>query len=75
MDKSHAEDAKTVHRMVKIKGIEDAIETHVPYKGKEYCLAAFSHSAKKEHSRIISSLLKDKNIKSIKKLSEEATPF
>ena len=75
MHKDHSQDAITVTHMMKIQGIDDAFETHVPYKGHEFCLAATSHSKPREHKRIISKLLKDSNIKSVKMLSLEDSPF
>ena len=75
MDKSHAEDAVTIHRILKIRGIDDAFETHVPYHGKEYCLAAMSQSKSRDHAKIVSNLLKDSNIKFVKTLTKEETPF
>lgn len=75
MNKNHLDDANTVIRIMKIPEIDNAFETHVPYKGHEYCLAAISHSKPREHKKIISKLLKDSNIKSVKKLLPEETPF
>ena len=75
MDKTHIEDANTVNRMLKITGVDDAFETHVPYRGQEYCLVAMSYSKPREHQRIISKLLKDSNVKSVKKLTFEESPF
>lgn len=75
MDKSHIDDAKTVSRIMTIPGIDDAFETHVPYKGEEYCIAAVSHSKMRDHKKIMSKLMKDSNIKSVKKLLLEETPF
>mgnify|MGYP001585075926 CR=1 FL=1 len=75
MDKTHVEDANTINRMLKISGIDDAFETHVPYGGQEYCLAAVSHSKPRDHQRIMSKLLKDTNVKSVKKLTLEESPF
>ena len=75
MDKTHSEDANTINRMLNILGIDDAFETHVPYEGREYCLAAVSHTKLRDHQGIRSKLLKDSNIKSVKKLTLEESPF
>ena len=75
MDKNHAKDTITVKRLLKIKGIEDAFETHVPYQGEEYCLASISFADPSEHKRIISEMKQDKNVKEIKKLSDTQVPF
>ena len=75
MDKTHKADAETVARILKISGIDDSFETHVPYEEHEYCLAVVSHSKPHEHKKIVSKLLKDPNIKSVKKLTLEETPF
>ncbi len=75
MDKTHREDANTVSNMLKISGIDDAFETHVPYEGLEYCLAAVSHTKPRDHPGIISKLCKDPNIKSVTKLTLEESPF
>jgi|CXWL01.1.fsa_nt_gi hypothetical protein len=75
MDKTHLEDPKTITHLLKISGIDDAFETHVPYGREEYCIAAISHSKPRDHQRIITKLLKDNNIKSVKKLTLEESPF
>ncbi len=75
MDKTHTEDVKTVEHLLRIKGIEDAFETYVSYQDKEYCLAAISLDDSNQHSRIISEIQNDKNIKSIKMLTPEEVPF
>lgn len=75
MDKTHSQDPKTIRWMLNVSGISDAFETHVPYKGQEYCLAAVSNSKPRDHERIRLKLLKDPNVKSVKKVTLEESPF
>ena len=76
MDKKfHSEDYKTVTRLKKIDGIDDAFETHVRFKEHEYCIAAISHLEKKHHKIIVQKIKKDSNVKSVQILSEKDVPF
>lgn len=75
MDKNHTEDAMTIKRLLRIKGIEDAFETHVPYQDEEYCLASISFADPSDHERIILEMQQDKNVKAIKKLTDKQVPF
>lgn len=76
MDKKyHSEDYKTVTRLKKVIGIDDAFETHVRFKGKEYCIAAISHVDKKQHKNIAQKIKSDTNVKSVQMLSEKDAPF
>lgn len=76
MDKKHhSEDFKTVTKLKKITGIDDAFETHVRFKGKEYCIAAISHVGKKQHKGITQKIRSDTNVKSVQMLSEKDVPF
>ena len=76
MDKKfHSEDCKTVSRLRKIIGIDDAFETHVRVVGKEYCIAAISHSEKKDQKKLSQIIKKDVNIKSVQIFTEKQVPF